>query len=249
MIGKKVDLARLKAHLAQLQPTRAINRVIVHHFWRPAAAQWKGLQTLKQVRDFHVNENGWSDIGYHLVIGPDATIWLCRPVEQVGAHCVGQNDHSVGLAYAANFDEEDPAANGLAAGHQAVTAVCARFKIPAAEVYFHRDFAPKSCPGTKVDRTAYREAVGKLLSPAKACIRLKIDDKFVWAANIHIENGRAVGFEGPIAKAIGSACSDQKRLVVVREYLAQHGIAVPPDGWRPDLGPAGTILAYSETDG
>ena len=247
MIGRKVTLSDLKTHLKGLAPERAINRVIVHHFYRPAASQWKGLPTLEGVCRYHTVEQGWGDIGYHLVVGPDDTIWLARPIEQAGAHCKGQNDHSVGVAYAADFDSEDPVKNGLAAGHQAVAAVCQRFAVPASEVYFHRDFAPKSCPGTKLSREPYRAAVAKLLAPPKhAWIRLKIDGKFVWAASIHVANGKAVGFEGPIAKAIGAPCPDQKRIVVIRDYLAAHGIVVPPDGWQPNLGPAGTILAVTK---
>ena len=250
MIGRKVSLTELKAHLKQLKPSRAIARVIIHHFYRPTAAQWKGLPTLQQVRNYHVNEKGWSDIGYHIVIGPDDTIWLARPIEQSGAHCKGQNSHSVGLAYAADFDSEDPASHGLATGHKAAAAVCARFKISEDDVCFHRDFAPKSCPGNKMSREPFRHEVASILAgeQANSYVRLKIDDKFVWAANITIKDGKAVGFKGPIAKAIGAPCPDQKHIVIIRDYLAAHNIVIPPDGWRPDLGPAGTILAYSQAD-
>ncbi|MDO8682350.1 MAG: peptidoglycan recognition family protein [Armatimonadota bacterium] len=247
MIGRKVGLEELKSHLKELAPARAINRIIVHHFYRPSAAQWKGLQTLEQVRRFHTEENGWDDIGYHIVIGPDETIWLARPVEQSGAHCTGQNKHSVGLAFAADFDSEDPKTNGLSAGFQAAAAICERFKIPSDGVYFHRDFAQKSCPGLKLLREPFRQEIAKILAPPKKnYVRLKIDGNHVWAANITIQDGKAVGFEGPIAKAISAPCSDQKRIIVIRDYLASHNIIIPPDGWRPDLGPAGTILACTK---
>jgi hypothetical protein len=247
MIGKKVTLSGLKTHLAGLRPERAIRTVIVHHFYRPTAAQWKGLTTLQSVQRFHTQQNGWSDIGYHIVIGPDDTIWLARPIEQAGAHCKGENEHSVGIAYAADFDTEDPSANGLSTGQSAVAAVCGHFAIPAHEVYFHRDFAQKTCPGTKLSREPYRAEVAKLLAPPKPdYIRLKIDGEFVWAADIHTENGKSVGFEGPIAKAIGAPCSDQRRIIVIRDYLAAHSIVIPADGWQPHLGPAGTILAVSK---
>ncbi|MDO8585586.1 MAG: peptidoglycan recognition family protein [Armatimonadota bacterium] len=250
MIGLKVSIAELKERLKQLKPTRTIDRIVVHHFYRPTAAQWKGLRTLEQVRHFHVEEKGWEDIGYHVVMGPDSTIWLARPIEQAGAHCKGQNSRSVGLAFAADFDTEDPAANGLATGHQAAAAICERFEISDENIFFHRDFAPKSCPGLKMSLEPFRREVGRILAGRKASgfIRLKIDGRFVWAADIHLDNGKAVGFEGPIAKAIGAPCSDQKRLVVVRDYLAAHHVVIPADGWRPDVGPAGTIFAVSEPD-
>jgi hypothetical protein len=101
-----------------------------------------------------------------------------------------------------------------------------------------------------MSREPFRHEVGRIIvgEQANSYVRLKIDDKFVWAANITIKDGKAMGFEGPIAKAIGAPCSDQQRIVVVRDYLAAHNIIIPPDGWQPDLGPAGTILAYSQPD-
>jgi hypothetical protein len=168
MIGRKVTLAEFKAHLKRLAPSRKVDRVIVHHFYRPTAAQWRGLPTLEAVRRFHVEGNGWEDIGYHVVVGPDNTIWLARPIEHVGAHCKGQNTRSVGLAFAADFDTEDPAANGLATGEKATAAICERFKIGADHVFFHRDFAPKSCPGLKMSRTAFRQEVARILAAKRS---------------------------------------------------------------------------------
>jgi hypothetical protein len=164
MMGRKVTLLEFRDHLSQLAPARAVDSVIVHHFYRPTAIEWQGLETLEAVRRFHVETNGWSDIGYHVIIGPDGSIWLARPIEEIGAHCKGRNDTSVGVAFAANFDSEDPATSGLAVGHQAVAALCTRFNIPPERVFFHRDFSPKSCPGTNVDREDFRRAVDIVLA-------------------------------------------------------------------------------------
>jgi N-acetyl-anhydromuramyl-L-alanine amidase AmpD len=164
MIGRSVTLAQLKQHLKQLAPTRTIDSVIVHHFYRPTASEWQGLQTLEAVWRFHVETNGWADIGYHVVVGPDDTIWLARPSEEVGAHCKEQNDTSIGIAFAADFDTVEPVANGLATGWKVVAAICERFSIPAERVFFHRDFSPKSCPGTRMDRKAFRREVEQVLT-------------------------------------------------------------------------------------
>jgi hypothetical protein len=48
------------------------------------------------IRKWH-RDKGWSDIGYHYVILRDGTLEEGRPLEIVGAHCEGQNAHSVGI--------------------------------------------------------------------------------------------------------------------------------------------------------
>lgn len=166
MIGRNLTLAEFVDHLRQSTPARLIDSIIVHHFYKPTAAEWQGLETLEDVRQFHVETNGWADIGYHVIIGPDGSIWLARPIEDVGAHCKGHNDTSVGVAFAADFDSEDPATNGLAVGHQVVAALCTRFNISLERVFFHRDFSSKSCPGTNMDREGFRREVeGTLAAP------------------------------------------------------------------------------------
>jgi len=46
---------------------------------------------------WHVEENGWSDIGYHYAIDIHGAIIPCRPLERVGAHCYGYNRKSIGI--------------------------------------------------------------------------------------------------------------------------------------------------------
>lgn len=38
-------------------------------------------------------------VGYHFYIRKDGFIWSTRPLEMVGAHCLGYNRESVGIAY------------------------------------------------------------------------------------------------------------------------------------------------------
>ncbi|MCK5639702.1 MAG: N-acetylmuramoyl-L-alanine amidase [Gammaproteobacteria bacterium] len=51
----------------------------------------------KEIRDWHVNGNGWSDIGYHSVIRRDGTIEKGRDIDISGAHAKGHNKHSIGI--------------------------------------------------------------------------------------------------------------------------------------------------------
>jgi len=142
------------------QTRRRITEIILHHTWRPRTEDYRGIETVRAVRRYHMQQRGWSDNGYHIMIGPSGDVFLCRPMNRIGAHCRGHNARSIGLSYIADFDEQDPATyKGLATGQKVVAMLLKRFGLGVEDVFFHRDFANKSCPGARMDRAQYREAV------------------------------------------------------------------------------------------
>ena len=72
---------------------RNINEIIIHCAATPEGKNF----TVEQIRDWHVNGNGWRDIGYHFVIYLDGSVHKGRPIEEVGAHCRGHNANSIGI--------------------------------------------------------------------------------------------------------------------------------------------------------
>jgi len=72
---------------------RNINKVIVHCSDTPASMDI-GAKTIK---DWHINDRNFSDIGYHFVIRRSGLIEFGRPVELSGAHAKGHNDESIGI--------------------------------------------------------------------------------------------------------------------------------------------------------
>ena len=49
------------------------------------------------IRNWHVNERGWRDIGYHKVIKRNGDVEDGRDVRDSGAHAAGYNSKSVGV--------------------------------------------------------------------------------------------------------------------------------------------------------
>ena len=79
---------------------RKITEIIVHT--TATRASWmEGNATsakVAEIRRWHVKDNGWSDIGYHLLIDRDGTIASGRPIERDGAHTKGRNTGTIGVA-------------------------------------------------------------------------------------------------------------------------------------------------------
>ena len=72
---------------------RDINQIIIHcSYTKPGQ-----YVTASTIRHWHVEERGWSDIGYHYVITRDGELEQGRPIEKAGAHAKGHNSNSIGV--------------------------------------------------------------------------------------------------------------------------------------------------------
>jgi N-acetylmuramoyl-L-alanine amidase len=123
---------------------RRIDKIIVHCTATPEGRE----VSVKEIDRWH-RERGFKCIGYHYVIGLDGKVSEGRPIEEIGAHCTGQNSHSVGVCYVGGIDRF-----GLPADTRTLQQCVAMRKLlaslkerfPKAMIYGHRDFARKACP-------------------------------------------------------------------------------------------------------
>jgi len=101
-------------------------------------------------RSFPKSKLGWH-IGYHYVIFGDGEVRKYRHDDEMGAHCY-QNDmnrKSIGICMAGNFDVEVPSLQQETSLRNLISKL---MKYGIKELNYHRDFAPKSCPGTKISK-------------------------------------------------------------------------------------------------
>ena len=124
---------------------RTISKIIVHC---SATAEGRDF-TVDDIRRWHL-QRGFSDIGYHYVIYRDGSVHAGRPLEKVGAHCLGHNAHSVGVCYIGGLaaDGKSPKDTRTAAQKSALVKLVAelRTRFPGASVHGHNEFATKACP-------------------------------------------------------------------------------------------------------
>ncbi len=108
-----------------------------------------------EIRDWHINRNGWRDIGYHAVIRRDGQIEFGLHFDEAGAHVKGQNYQSVGVCLVGGLDLTGKASNNFTAVQleslRWLIAVLAR-AYPGAEVLGHRDLYPDLNGDGIVDR-------------------------------------------------------------------------------------------------
>ena len=132
-------------------------RIILHHSLTKDGVVLSSFDAIKR---YHVIQNGWSDIGYHLVLEyvNNKLVWeKGRDLITRGAHCKEQqmNFKSIGICVVGNFDIDyltDDHINMILA-KQVELEILLNRKLP---IEFHRKYATyKTCPGNHVTKEMF----------------------------------------------------------------------------------------------
>ncbi len=87
--------------------------LIVHHSFSPGNDITDWAAAVRGVWNFHVNSNGWSDIGYNWLIDPQGVIyqgraWIDSMDNAQGAHFCGFNRATMGVCMLGDFNSITP---------------------------------------------------------------------------------------------------------------------------------------------
>lgn len=137
---------------------RTLTEIIVHcSATRP---EWMDGQPttakVAEIKRWHVQGNGWSDIGYHFLIDRDGAIVTGRPIERDGAHVRGHNRGTVGICLIGGFgsSENDDAFEHFTPPQMAALRVLIgklqNDHRTITKVSGHNEYAAKACPGFRV---------------------------------------------------------------------------------------------------
>jgi len=137
-------------------------RIVIHcsdSFWGSAP----------EIRDWHINGNGWRDIGYQYVINNgkikvdyyldsmNGAIEIGRPIDgdmivdslEKGAHAYGYNSDSIGICL---VGKEHFSPSQIGTLIDLVSDLMVKFKIPIKNVVGHYELDPKkTCPNIDID--------------------------------------------------------------------------------------------------
>ena len=184
---------------------RPINEIIIHCTDTPPSwgATLTPQQQVYEIRRWHVEGNGWKDIGYHYVITRDGTVVKGRPVDQVGAHVKGHNTGTIGVSLVGGkggsaddtFSQHFTDAQN-AALRNLIDAL--RRDFPAIKkISGHNEYAAKACP-------CFRVAAWKDYAPAPAPRNNVSQSKTVQASAVQIVSAGTAGV-GAFAALDGTA--------------------------------------------
>ena len=148
---------------------RLIGAFVHHTAGSPPATPEESAAILRAIQVYHVKSNGWKDIGYNFLVDTFGQVFEGRAggIQRnvVGAHALGFNTGSVGVAVLGNFEQDDVPAEAFTAlddllawrldvGHvdplSTVGFVSGGSVSSLRAISGHRDVNSTACPGEKL---------------------------------------------------------------------------------------------------
>lgn len=133
--------------------------IIIHHSAGPnVATDWAAV--VRSFWDYHVNVNGWDDIGYNWLVDPNGVLYEGRGDGRLGAHFCAQNGNTIGICVIGDFTDTQPTDEAIGELEDYLAWDCCDKNISPLDTGFHsgsglvlpfisghRDGCMTSCPG------------------------------------------------------------------------------------------------------
>lgn len=124
---------------------RTIDEIIIH-----CSDTYANMDTTAADIDRWHKERGWEKIGYHYVIRRSGKVEPGRDLFQMGAHCYGHNEHSVGICLVGGKGEDGGPEDNFTPEQKAAARKLVRdlkFDWPILSVVGHNHYnKAKACP-------------------------------------------------------------------------------------------------------
>jgi hypothetical protein len=177
-----------------------VTHLIVHHSFSPGNNITDWPAAVRSVWNFHVNSNGWSDVGYNWLVDPNGVIyqgraWIGENENTQGAHFCGTNRNTMGVCMLGNYSEipaPEPALKSLVnilayrASQRGIDPTVESFHANSGKTIFtisgHRDgVCATECPGN-------------LLYPALPAVRASVAAALKAASATSVQSASVAGF-------------------------------------------------------
>lgn len=136
-----------------------VSKVIIHTF---AGASFEGKPVsevkayIRAIERFHTNPKskngrGWAAIGYNFMVSESGDIYVGRGWKRSAAHTAGQNRSSIGISLVGHGDKNPATEAQIASTQWLIQEGIKNGSLSKdLEVFGHRQFAAKSCPGNLI---------------------------------------------------------------------------------------------------
>lgn len=133
---------------------RKVDEIILHcaDVGRNWSFEHTAEQAVSEVDRWHRNR-GWKGIGYHYVIMPDGSWCQGRDTQDIGAHTLNRNAHSIGVLLCEKEEIKRLAQfSTYFTRAQWDRVVTISRTLGISKISGHNDYANKLCPGFKVPK-------------------------------------------------------------------------------------------------
>lgn len=134
----------------------------IHHTGTPQKSDLSIVQKMRGLQNFSQNEGklasgkskpAWFDVPYHYYIAANGTIAEGRQIKYVGDTNTEYDPTGHALVVLeGTFNTEQPTAKQLESLQKMIAWLARRYKIPAAAIKGHNDYAKTACPGENLKK-------------------------------------------------------------------------------------------------
>jgi len=122
--------------------------VILHTATENCNTQAACVYIVRHAQTYHIESNGWNDIGYSFLVGGDGNVYEGRGWDTEGAFARGYNRRAIGIGFIGTFTPEPPPPKQLQAGQQLIDLGVKLGKIsPEYKLLAHRQVSSTESPG------------------------------------------------------------------------------------------------------
>ncbi len=152
---------------SKLTPLKKVDMIILHHMAHKTAG-------VHDIHNYHrsrtyTNSSGktsyWSGIAYNYFITFDGTIYEARGLHE-GAHTYSYNNHSIGIGFQGDFQQQAMPVAQLTAGAALCNKLLQDHFLTEKDIKLHKDLAATSCPGKNFRLTELKGLLAIVQDPA-----------------------------------------------------------------------------------
>lgn len=134
-------------------------KLAVHHTVTQRSAAGGYDTRIRQIQSFHMDGNGWCDVGYHFLVTENGTVYEARPLRFLGSHVYKNNTGNAGMSFVGCFHTSSCSGLGSTTPPQAAIDAASKvlgliaknqgIAISTTALKGHRDHPEQStsCPG------------------------------------------------------------------------------------------------------
>ncbi|XP_068106230.1 glutaminyl-peptide cyclotransferase-like protein isoform X1 [Hyperolius riggenbachi] len=126
-----------------------VTYAIIHHTATGACSTQSACTSqAKSIQNYHIDGNGWCDMGYNFLVGGEGTIYEGRGWTSVGAHAPNYNSNSIGISLIGTFTSANPTSAAQTAAKNLIACGVTKGYIKSAYILKgHRNVTATECPG------------------------------------------------------------------------------------------------------
>lgn len=125
-------------------------RATIHHTVTPTRDSISPERRLRLIQAFHMNSNGWCDIGYNYLVSRDGRVWRGRGGNYLGAHASNANYMNVGIAFMGDHRTARATRHQLGQAARLIVRLRQRgypISLNRRDIKGHREHGGTTCPG------------------------------------------------------------------------------------------------------